>query len=208
LLALAVVGPIASGKSVVLRTLAELGAATCAADDLGRELTQVGQPALARIFAEFGEQYRGADGSLDRQALARLIFSDDGARARLEDLLHPLILERIRAWLDQRRSGDAPPPVAAVEVLHLPAKRQARTPFDVVWLCTAPEAVRRERLMTRDGLAPEEARQRLAAQKALNIEDCRPDLVLDASGSREQLRAGVVAAWRELLSAAGPGGDA
>ncbi|MBM3501657.1 MAG: dephospho-CoA kinase, partial [Armatimonadetes bacterium] len=79
-IALAVVGPIASGKSTVLRLLRDLGAETCSADELARELTAPGRPALEQIIEEFGERYRRGDGSLDRQGLAELIFESSAAR--------------------------------------------------------------------------------------------------------------------------------
>jgi dephospho-CoA kinase len=198
LIALAVVGPIASGKSVVLGLLRGLGAETCSADDLARELTAPGQPALDEIIAQFGESYRREDGSLDRGALAELIFRSTDARERLEDILHPAILARIGTWLAARRARPDPPPVVAVEVLRLPRRLQAREPFDAVWLCRAPEDTRLRRLIERDALPEEEARRRLAVQREQQVEDCDPDLVLDTGGSLEALAAQVRDAWSQL----------
>jgi dephospho-CoA kinase len=199
-LALAVVGPIASGKTLVLRWLAELGAATCSADTVAAELTAPGQPAAEHIAAAFGEGFRRADGALDRVALARTIFRDRAARERLEAILHPLILERLRAWLSELRARPEAPAVAAVEVLRLPEALRARELFDVVWLCSAPAAMRRRRLIARDGLSEADARARIAVQETQGIEDCRPDLVLHAGGAEDELRAQVLAAWRGLLA--------
>jgi len=204
LLALAVVGPIASGKTIVLRMLADLGAATCSADEFAHELTQVGQPALSHILREFGDEYRRSDGGLDRARVAQLIFGDAKARERLEGILHPLILERIRGWLAELQARPEAPSVAAVEVLRLPEKLQARSPFDVVWLCSAPREVRLRRLRERDGLSRAEAERRIAVQATQDIEDCRPDLVLATGGKVAQVRAAVGRAWQGLRRVGAP----
>jgi len=196
---LAVVGPIAVGKSAVLRLLGELGAATCAADELARELTAPGQPALDRIIAEFGAAYRRDDGSLDRRRLADLIFGSSAARERLEAILHPAILERMSAWMADQNARPDPPPVAAAEVLRLPRDLRARELFDVVWLCRASEPVRLRRLMARDDLTEAEARRRLDAQRSQPIEDCAPDWVLNTEGTLDELAAQVHRAWPALM---------
>jgi dephospho-CoA kinase len=198
LLALAVVGPIASGKSLVLETLKELGAATCSADEIARQATETDGATQRRIYAEFGREYRRQDGSLDRKRLADLIFHDDAARERLESILHPLILNRIGSWLHELRATADPPCVAAVEVLRLPKSLRARELFDVVWLCRAPAAARLERLMARDGLTRAEALARLRVQATQGIAECDPDLALDARGTKAELRAQVIRAWEGL----------
>ncbi|MGQ9732175.1 MAG: dephospho-CoA kinase [Candidatus Zipacnadales bacterium] len=187
MVALAIVGPIASGKSTVLKLLKKYGVATCSADDIAHQLTEVGKPEFEQILAEFGECYRQEDGALDRAALARLIFRSDEARTRLEELLHPAILSSIRAWLEQLRSSTQPPLVAAVEVLRLPSHLSARQLFDVVWLCMAPEAIRRDRLRKRDNLPETEVRQRFEVQRRQQIEICNPDFVIDTNCSLKEL---------------------
>jgi dephospho-CoA kinase len=199
-IALAVVGPIASGKSTVLAILGRLGAVVCSADDIAREITRPGQPALARIFGEFGEDFRRDDGSLDRGAMARRIFRDAAARERLEAILHPIILDRIAAWLDAQRRQSDPPSVAAVEVLRLPRALGARQHFDVVWLCAASPEIRAGRLTARDGLPKAEALRRIRVQEGQAVEDCRPDLVLDTGTTRRQLEARVESAFAALAS--------
>ncbi len=205
MLALAVVGPIASGKSLVLATLRELGAATRSADEIAREVTGTDGAAQRRIHAEFGRKYQREDGSLDRKRLADLIFRDDAARERLESILHPLILDRIGSWLQGLRVSADPPSVAAVEVLRLPKGLRAREHFDVVWLCDAPSAVRLGRLMRRDGLKREQALARVEVQERQGISDCDPDLVLDAGGTKEELRTQVLRAWEKLCQQPSPG---
>jgi dephospho-CoA kinase len=195
---LAVVGPIASGKSTVLGLLRERGAATCSADELARELTAPGQPTLEAVLAEFGEAYRQEDGSLDRRQLGELIFGSTEARERLEAILHPPILGRIETWLDALSERTNPPPVGAVEVLRLPCELRARELFDVVWLCRAPDGVRLSRLMARDGLSEAEARRRLEVQRSQEIDDCDPHVLLDTAGTPDEICAQVDRAWARL----------
>ncbi len=196
---LAVVGPIASGKSTVLRLLGALGAETCSADELARDVTRPGEPALAQIIAEFGEAYRRADGTLDRRPMGELIFGSADARERLEAILHPAILQRMDAWLTSVRERQSPPPVAAVEVLRLPVHLRARDLFDVVWLCRASAPARLRRLVERDALSEADAHRRIEVQRSQHIEDCGPDLVVDTEGTLEQLQAQIGRAWNALL---------
>jgi dephospho-CoA kinase len=84
-------GGIASGKSTVADLFAELGAAVIDTDIIAREVVQPGQPALDEIRAAFGANVFSADGTLDRNAMRRHVFSDDSARHRLEAILHPRI---------------------------------------------------------------------------------------------------------------------
>lgn len=196
---LAVVGAIASGKSTVLGQLRGLGAETSSADELVRQLTAPGQAALGQIIAAFGEAYLQEDGSLDRKRLARLIFESSEARDRLEAILHPAVLRRIDAWLAGLGERDAPPAVAAVEVLRLPRRLRARDLFDVVWLCSASESVRARRLIERDGLPETEAQRRIEVQRSQQIDDCEPDLVLNTEGPVDGLASRVREAWAALI---------
>ena len=204
MIALAVVGPIASGKSTVLAILSRLGAAVCSADDIAREITRPGSPALSRIFDEFGEEYRRDDGSLDRPAMARRIFRDATARERLEAILHPIILDRVAAWLDAQRHRNDPPSVAAVEVLRLPRALGARQHFGVVWLCAASSETRAGRLTARDGLPEAEAVRRIEVQEGQGVDDCRPDLVLETGTTRRRLESLVESAFTALVSGTAP----
>ena len=77
-------GPIGCGKSTVATWLAELGAVVVDADEIAREVTAIGEPALDDVIARFGEAYGRPDGSLDRSALGRLVFSDPEALRELE----------------------------------------------------------------------------------------------------------------------------
>src|SRR3954465_10624578 len=87
-------GGVASGKSTVAELLVGLGAVLIDGDALAREVVARGTPGLAQVVEEFGAELLTADGDLDRPALGRIVFSDEGARRRLEAITHPLIFER------------------------------------------------------------------------------------------------------------------
>ena len=90
-------GGIGAGKSTVSRLLVELGAVLIDGDALAREVVARGTPGLAQVVEEFGPELLTPDGDLDRPALGRVVFADEGARRRLEAITHPLIFEKYAA---------------------------------------------------------------------------------------------------------------
>src|SRR5512132_2612972 len=120
-------GGIGSGKSTVSELLAARGAVIVDADRIAREVVEPGTPGLAAVVAAFGEQVLAADGSLDRPALAAVVFSDPAARARLDAIVHPLVRRRT-AELVAAAPGDA---VVVNDVPLLVETGQAAS-FDVV----------------------------------------------------------------------------
>lgn len=191
-----IVGGTGAGKTEVLRLLAAHGAATVAADELNRELLAPGQPTLAAVRREFGDEYFTPDGELRRRALGDLIFRDPAARRRLEQLVHPAMLaalqERLATW---RRAGVA---VAVVEAAVL-EQMGAIELVDRVLLVTAPAAVRAERLARRDNLTAEQAAVRLAAQESMGLTTPRADYTLENAGDRQALALQVEQFWATLV---------
>src|SRR6202048_1894305 len=108
-------GGIGSGKSTVSAMLRELGATVVDADEGARAVVQPGQPALDEIRERFGEEVFDADGSLDRERLADLVFSNERAREDLNAITHP----RVRAWMAERMQAAAEAGAPAV-VLDIP----------------------------------------------------------------------------------------
>src|SRR5581483_7840875 len=134
-----------------------------------------------------------ADGRLDRPALAALVFEDAAARADLNAIVHPLV-----AAETLRRQATAPPD--AVVVMDVPLLVEAaRSGYDVVVIVEAPEGVRLERLVGR-GMSKEDARRRMAAQASDADRRRVADVVLDNSGSEEELEAQVESLWAQLTA--------
>jgi dephospho-CoA kinase len=196
--ALGLTGGIGSGKSMVARMFAQLGADVVDADQLAREVVEPGQPALAEIATAFGQDVLLPDGRLNRGKLAGIIFADAGARARLNAITHPKIRERMDAEIAARRSGSG---VLIVDIPLLYENARTGTVETVIVVWVDPETQLR-RLQERDGLTPEEARQRIAAQMPLDEKRARADLVVDNSGSRESTRRQVEAIYRRYVPTA------
>jgi dephospho-CoA kinase len=157
-----IIGPIGTGKSTVAAHLATRGAVVIDADELTRELMAPGTPVTAAVLARFGDEFRGPDGSIDRAALGRVVFSDPKRLAELESIVHPEVGELERQRI---RAADAGRPVAiVVEAVKLVEAGHAGW-CDEVWLVVCDPDTQLARLVGR-GMAEPDARQRIAAQQA------------------------------------------
>ncbi len=200
-------GGIATGKSTVARRLVARGAALVDADALAREVVEPGRPALADIAAAFGPAVLRGDGSLDRPALAAVVFADAAARARLEAITHPRIHELTGERILAALASDAPLVVVDVPLLYEKGREAMFEGVLVVW-CDAATQVRR--MVERDGLDEAAARARLAAQMDVAEKRRRATWVIDNSGSVEECLRQVDAWWEAWVATANPrrGGSA
>lgn len=185
-------GNIACGKSLVLRTLAELGAETIDADQVAREVMSWESAVLAEVARAFGPEVMKPDGSLDRRALARIVFSDPHQLARLEAIVHPPVVELIRRRLAESRS-----PVVVIDAIKL-FEASLAGDCDEVWVVTCTPEQQLARLMARDRISEEEALLRIRAQPPQEEKVRRADRVIDNSGTIEDTIAQVRAAWAAL----------
>lgn len=153
-------GGIGCGKSTVAELFAGHGAGIIDTDAIARDLTQSGGEAIAAIRAEFGEDYITAEGSLDRDRMRGLIFANADAKRRLEQILHPLILEQARLQLE--RLQDRPYVVIAVPLLpESPAFRQLTQRILVV---DCDENTQIQRVTRRSRMSEAEVRAIIAQQ--------------------------------------------
>ncbi|MGY2128108.1 dephospho-CoA kinase [Blastococcus sp. SYSU DS0617] len=196
MLRIGLTGGIGSGKSTVAGLLAERGAVVVDADRIAREVVAPGTPGLAAIVDAFGTSVLSADGSLDRPALASVVFTDPEARARLDAIVHPLVRER-SVQLIAAASPDA---VLVNDVPLLVETGQAGT-YDLVLVVEADLETRLARLVER-GTTREDARARIAAQATDEERRAVADVVLDNSGNLEQLVEQVDRFWQERVEPA------
>jgi dephospho-CoA kinase len=188
-----VTGDVGSGKTAVLSWLAAHGAATLDADSVVRRLLDC-DPAVGRAIVDrFGTAVRESSGSADRGALAAIVFADGVALRDLERILHPRVLEEVRAWL-AAVPGDVA--VAAVEAVKL-VESGLGDAMDAVWLVVCDRAERRRRLAAR-GWSPSEIEERLAASPPLAGKLGRVAAVIDNSGSEAATVVQLELAWRHL----------
>ncbi|MCY7419758.1 MAG: dephospho-CoA kinase [Chloroflexi bacterium] len=192
-------GPIGCGKSTVARMLGRLGAAVVDADALARDATAPGEQTLGPIRSRFGDGVFASDGSLDRPALARVVFADPAALVDLESMVHPRVRQLVDAVLDAAAESGAP--FAVVEAIKLVEGGLAAR-CDEVWLVDCPAAVQRDRMALR-GMSADDIEQRLAAQSGLR-ERLTPSVtrVLDTSGTLDETRDLVEDALAQALAPA------
>ncbi len=187
-----VTGPIGAGKSTVLRILRQLGADTIDADQIAREVMEPGGAAYEAVVAAFGPRILADNGRIDRGRLADIVFSNPQALRRLEGIVHPAVFEAVK-----RRIEESNRPVIALEAIKLLEAGLSLTLCDEVWVVVADQAVQLQRLRAR-GVPEEEALRRLAAQMPREEYIRRADVVIDNSGSLDDLRQQVETAWANV----------
>lgn len=153
-------GPIGCGKSTVAGWLTEAGAAVIDADDISRTVTDRDGPAFAAVVDRFGPAVVSSDGSLDRAALARIVFSGPDDLQALEAIVHPAVRPRIEAAIDRAEREGAP--AVVVEAIKL-VEGGLGGLCDEVWLVVCAPGAQRARLAAR-GMDPREVDRRIAAQ--------------------------------------------
>jgi dephospho-CoA kinase len=186
-------GGIGSGKSTVSALLTERGAVLIDADRLAREVVEPGTPGLAAVAEAFGDGVVGPDGALDRPALAAIVFADPEARRRLDGIVHPLVRARAAELV-----AAAPPDAVVVQDVPLLVETGQAGGYDLVLVVEADLRVRVERLIAR-GMGEDDARARIAAQATDEQRRAAADVVLDNSGSRDELAAQVDRFWAERV---------
>ena len=174
-------GGIASGKSLAADRLASLGAAVVDTDVISREQTAAGMPALAEIGRQFGPDLIRGDGTLDRARLREQVFSDPGARKRLEAILHPRIREA--AWERAGRTAGS----YLVMVVPLLVETGFTDGIDRVLVIDAPRKLQIARLRERDGFTRRQALAILASQANRRQRRAMADDVILNDGSRRRL---------------------
>jgi dephospho-CoA kinase len=186
-------GGIASGKSTVSAMLAEQGAEVIDADHIARQVVMPGTPAWCKIREHFGPGVLHPDGQLDRQALADIVFADKSKLALLNEITHPAIFARIADRLEAHHGQD----VVVILDAALLIEAGLAEGVDVVIVVHSPREIQVERLAAK-GVGQTDARNRIASQLEPEKRLARADIVIDNSGSLEDLGRQVDKIWKEL----------
>lgn len=197
-LVIALTGGIASGKTAVSDRFAARGIPVVDTDRIAREVVAPGTTGLAEVAAAFGKGILDAEGRLDRNALRKRIFGDAEDRERLEAILHPQIERAARAAVD---AADGPYVILVVPLL---VETGLFDDADRVLVVDVPESIQVERLMARDGVTAEQARDALAAQASRTRRLAVADDVIENVGVEDALDAEVQRldqAYRDLRNA-------
>lgn len=190
----ALTGGIASGKSTVAGLLRSLGAVVIDADQLARDVVAPGTPGLQEVVEAFGEEVLAPDGSLDRPAVAKLVFADEDARRRLEGIIHPRVFEEF-----VRLEAEAPEGALVVHDIPLLAESGRTDDFEAVLVVDAPHETQVERMVRDRGWTREEAESRIAAQADREKRLAIATHVIENDGTREELEQRVREVYAELV---------
>jgi phosphopantetheine adenylyltransferase/dephospho-CoA kinase len=192
-------GGIASGKSVVSSMLAEHGAHVIDADKVGHEAYAPGSGCYEKVVSAFGRDVVGPDGEIDRKALGGRVFGDPTQRKRLEGIVWPWMKETMVERLSELRATGAPVVVLEAAVL---IEADWIPIVDQVWVVIVPPELARERVMQRNQLSAEQADARIGAQITNDDRTRHAQVVIENTGTLDDLRAKVDAEWRKLNAAA------
>ena len=186
-------GNIATGKSLVLRMLQELGATTIDADKLAHQLMRQGGSVYQAIVEEFGKFILDDNGQISRTRLGKIVFSNPDGMAQLEALTHPGVIEEVK-----KRISTAPTNVVAIEAIKLFESGLADF-CQSTWAVVAPPETQLKRLVERRKMMPDQAKQRIRAQSSQQEKALKADVVINNSAALAKTWAMVKAQYTALL---------
>jgi dephospho-CoA kinase len=187
-------GGIGAGKSTVSAMLAERGAIIVDADQIARDLQSPGSPVLDSMAERFGRNIIREDGSLDRAAVAAIVFNDEAALKDLNGIVHPAMQSEIQRQIDEHRSTER------VVVLDFPLLGEnPRKGLAATIVVDIPVDVAVRRLVDQRGMDEDDARARINSQISRDERLATATHVIDNGGDRESLTAQVDELWQQLL---------
>ncbi|GAA4905484.1 dephospho-CoA kinase [Streptomonospora salina] len=186
-------GGIGSGKSAVARRLEGRGALIIDADRISREVVEPGTSGLEEIVAGFGEDVLTDEGRLDRPKLGEIVFSDTAKLAKLNAIVHP----RVGARTEELMKGASADAVVVYDVPLL-VENDLGGLYDVVVVVDVPEEEQVARVVHNRGMDSDQVRARIQAQATRERRRAAADIVVDNSGTPEDLDARVAEVWEYL----------
>jgi dephospho-CoA kinase len=191
-------GTIASGKSEVTRMMAARGAVVISADAVARAVVEPKTRAWKKIVAQFGREILNNDATINRRALAAVVFADVRQRKLLEEITHPEITKAVTAMIRDitKKHG------GRIIIIEAPLLFEAGwdAMVDRIIMVTAKRSVRAQRLKKRDAMTDKEIRQRFAAQGAQAEKRSGADFILKNDTTREYLAVQVKKIWDVLTN--------
>jgi len=188
-------GGIATGKSTVGRLLRQKGVVVVSSDELVHQAMAPDGAAYHRIVAEFGSEILAADGEINRRFLGKIVFKDDTARHKLEQIVHPIVIKEIRDSFEGYLKQGVPIVVVEVPLLFEVGWIDL---FDQIWVVSSSLDHQLQRIYARDGLAEEDARERIATQLQLEEKENRADVVINNNNGLDSLEEQVSLLLRTL----------
>jgi len=179
-------GGIATGKSTVGLMFVELGCHLIDADHISHQLFQPGEAVHSAVIQAFGERILSADRTINRKVLGEIVFNDAEARKKLNQLVHPAVVQRQRDWLNEMEARDP----GGISIVDATLMIEAGTykNYDKVIVVTCRPEVQKHRLRRRSGLSEEEIEARVRSQMPLEEKVKYADFVIDNSGDLPDTR--------------------
>lgn len=197
MLTIGLTGGIGSGKSTVTKILGELGAAIIDADKVAHTTYAPGGPAYDAVIAAFGAGIVGPDGIIDRRKLGPLVFGDAAQLQKLTSIVWPATIESIRAEIAKARGGNSTNPIVVEAAILIEANWTAI--FDEIWLVRAGREQVIDRIKRDRGLKPAEIEARIRAQLSDDERAKHATLIIENSGTLDELRATLREVWAGAL---------
>ncbi|CAM3314152.1 dephospho-CoA kinase [Vagococcus fessus] len=182
---LGLTGGIATGKSTVSRYFSDQGYPVIDADLIAREVVEPGTLGLEKIVSVFGRSVLTQQGELDRQKLGQLVFSDILKRKKLDAVLDGEIRQAIVKAIEEYTLKKTALVIVDIPLLYEAGYESLMTKVMVVYVS---EETQLKRLMERNSLTQEEAKQRMNSQLSIQIKKMRADFVIDNSGTKEETK--------------------
>lgn len=189
-------GSIASGKSTVSNMLKELGYPIIDADLVARQVVEPGTETLKKIAELFGPEVIRTDGSMDREKVGALIFSDPARRKQLNDIIHPAIREEM---LRQRSAYLAEGYETIIMDIPLLFESKLQHFVDKILVVSVTEENQLSRLIARNGLSDKDARDRISSQLPMSVKEAGADAVIYNNGTLAETArqlAEILAQWQ------------
>ncbi len=187
-------GGIASGKSTVSSILKEWGAVVIDGDVVAREIVGLHQPALKEIAACFGNQVLNEDGTLNRNLLGELVFSDPVRLEQLNRITHPVIYDRIRECIHMLVNQGERAIIVDAALLYTLRLNEL---VDAIWYVDANEELKVERLSSRNGYSRKEALDRIQAQETTGRQQA--DEIIKNEGTLASLMEQLALLWKKYM---------
>jgi len=186
-------GNISTGKSVVRKMLEHLGAYGIDADGLSHRATAKGAPGYQATLDVFGKWILAPDGEIDRSKLGKLAFNDPDAMARLETIVHPLVLQAIDIMVKRATQR-----VIVIEAIKL-LETDLHSACDTIWVVNVPEDVQVKRLVEKRSLKADEALQRIRFQAPQQAKLSAAHTIIQNVGAFEDTWKQVVVEWKKVV---------
>ena len=191
-------GGMGVGKSTVAGLLSDLGAEIVDVDALGRKILEPGGLAVSAVIDRFGPDVAGADGGINRAALAEIVFGGDDHLAALEEISHPAINELMDQTVDALEVADA---IVIYDMAVLVESRlgyATKYPYEVVVVVEAPMADRLERLQSQRGIEQDDALARIESQASDEQRRAVAQFIIANGGDLAALRDATNQLWGQL----------